>query len=377
MTAPEQRPHIVRLSRRDFLRSAALGGAGLFGASLLACSDNGDGGPSSPTAEASATAGGKATASAPNMTWTALTPSGPQPDARTEHSLVTDGTRLFLFGGRGQEPMNDLWTYDIAANAWTQLSAPDGPRPLFGHNAIWDTTRSKLVVFGGQNGSTFYNDLWEFDPMTNQWLDPFATAHVGLQPAARYGAAACLDDAGHMLITHGQTPSGRVDDTWQFDLASPAWANISPAAGDKRPTKRALIDGVWDTRKRRLLIYGGQSDDAPYLDDLWGWIPEIADWQQIAREPRPSARAMYSNVYDDAQTAAYLFGGRTSDGPVNDTWVYFADGENWIQGTPTGQVPNARYGHDAAIAPGGSIFIFGGTDGTATFDDLWRLEIGS
>ncbi len=362
----------TRLSRRDFLRSAALGGAGLFGASLFGCSSDHGSSPASgsPTAEASATAGGQATISAPNMSWSQLAPAGALPPARYDHTLVTDGTKLYLFGGRGPQPMNDLWLYDIAAKRWSESTA-SGPNARFGHNAVWDATRNKMVVFGGQAGSTFFDDVWEFDPAQGTW----SPVSQGVGPAARYGAAACLDDAGHMLITHGFTSSGRFDDTWQFDLASAAWTDISPAAGEKRPTKRCLIDGAWDTRKRRFLIYGGQSNEAPFLDDLWGWAPEIVDWAQIAREPHPSARNMYAMVYDTSRTAALLAGGRTADGPVNDTWIFHADGETWSQAAPQGELITARYGHDAAITPDGSIFVFGGTDGTANLNDLWRLEV--
>lgn len=380
MTAPEQPPYSTRLSRRDFLRSAALGGAGLLGASLLACGDDNSAPPTTPIATDIATPVGNATISAPNMTWQKLAPAGPLPPARFDHTLVNDGTRLYLFGGRGPDAMRDLWIYDIQANEWSPVQPEqsfDPPRARFGHNAIWDPQRSVMVLFGGQDGNTFYNDLWEYDPVANRWNVPMAGVDIVSQPSQRYGAAACYDDAGHLLITHGFTSTGRFDDIWQLDLASSTWTDISPAAGEKRPTKRCLIDGVWETHKRRFLIYGGQSNEAPFLDDLWGWSPEIVDWAQIAREPRPSARNMYAMVYDTSRTAALLFGGRTADGPVGDTWIFNSDGETWSQAAPQGEAISARYGHDAAIAPDGAIYVFGGTDGTATLDDLWRLDFAS
>ena len=175
-----------------------------------------------------------------------------------------------------------------------------------------------------------------------------------------------------MLITHGFTNDGRFDDTWQFDLATSAWTDIS-GAPDDRPTPRCLIDGVWDQRKRRFSIYGGQSNEEPFLDDLWGWSPEIG-WQQIPRAPRPSARNMYAMVHDLDRTAVYLVGGRTADGPVGDTWVFYSDGENWAQASPAGEPLTARYGHDVAIGTDRAVHLFGGTDDGTIFDDLWRLD---
>jgi hypothetical protein len=311
--------------------------------------------------------GGQATVSAPAMSWTRLTPGGTLPSARYDHTLVTDGSQLYLFGGRGPDPSGDLWIYDIAANTWEQLNAPAGPSPRFGHNA--DVGPGRMLAFGGQNGNDFFADTWELGLDTGHWQQLAA----GGGPAGRYGAAACLDDAGHFLVTHGFTATGRFDDTWQLDLATSSWTDVSSSASE-RPAKRCLIDGAWDTRKRRLIIYGGQSDDEPFMDDLWGWSPEFG-WQQVAREPRPSPRNMYALAYNAQLQAATLIGGRTANGQVNDTWFFSADGETWAQAAPQGEPPAPRYGHDAAIMPDGSIYLFGGTDGTGTFDDLWRLDI--
>jgi hypothetical protein len=364
----------ARLSRRDFLRGAAIGGGALFGASILGCGDD-DGGTPSATLEPTpfATVGGQATQSAPGMQWTRISPAGAQPPPRYDHTLVTDGAKLYLFGGRSPEPFADLWSYDVAAAAWTQLAPARGPIARFGHNAAWDAPHSRMIVFGGQNGDDFYNDISEFDPASGAWNDPLAGADPVSLPAPRYGAAACLDDAGHLLVTHGFTATGRFDDTWQYDLASPGWTNITP--NDTLPVKRCLIDAVWDMRKQRLLIYGGQSNEAPYMDDLWGFSPEFSGWQRIERLPRPSPRNMYALVYDTTRSAATLIGGRTEDGQASDAWVFNADGETWTEADPQGGPLPARYGHDACIARDGSIYLFGGTDGSTTYNDLWRLEI--
>jgi N-acetylneuraminic acid mutarotase len=366
------------LSRRSFLRGALFGGAGLLGASVLGCGD--DGGDTAETATApapTATVLENVTISAPDMSWQQLAPSGETPAARYDHTLVSDGAKLYLFGGRGPEPVNDLWTYDLATGAWAQLNAQGAPAARFGHNAIWDSQRNVMVVFGGQaDASEFFSDLWEFAPATNTWLDVLAGADPVALPNPRYGAAACLDDSGHMLITHGFTSEGRFDDTWQYDLAGQTfWTDLSGPEAE-RPLRRCLIDGIWDQRKRRFLIYGGQSNEAPFMDDCWGWSPEIG-WQQIARVPSPSARNMYTMVYDEARTVALLIGGQTESGPVNDIWVFHADGESWSQGAPQGEAFPARYGHDAAITPDGTIYVFGGNDGATPLSDLWVLERGS
>ncbi len=364
-----------KLSRRELLRGALLGGAGLFGASLLACGDDGDS-SGSPTADATATFPRQATLSAPTLTWQKLSPRGTGlnntelPPARYDHSLVASGTHLFLFGGR--DANSDLWIYDMVQDQWNnKVQANEGPSPRFGHNAVWDITRERLVIFGGQDGTTFYNDLWEYDPETHRW-ESMSPDGAAPWPAARYGAAACYDNEGHFIVSHGFTDTGRFDDTWQLDLAARTWTDVSPAANE-RPLARCLVHGAWDIIKRRLLLFGGQSTETPFLDDLWGWSPEIA-WQQIARTPRPTARNLYALIYDAKRSAALLFGGRAQDGPQNDLWIFYSQGENWVQFVAQGDPPAPRYGHDMTIEPSIPPYLFGGTNGTTSFDDLWRLD---
>jgi hypothetical protein len=241
---PEPQPCVMRLSRRELLRAAALGGPGLLGAYLLACK-SGSSGPGGPTA--TPTLPQNATLSSAPMRWQELAPGAVLPSARYDHSLVTNGTHLYLFGGHGPGVLGDFWTYDIASNAWTEISA-FGPQARYGHNAIWDSGRSLLVLFGGQDDTTFYADVWEFDPARSLWTQ---VTFAGNAPAARSGAGAAFDQAGHLFITHGFTSQDRFDDTWQYDLAARSWTEVSPA--NRRPLKRSLMRAVWDSLRSASL----------------------------------------------------------------------------------------------------------------------------
>lgn len=42
---------------------------------------------------------------------------------------------------------------------WTSKNL-DGPEPRIGHVMVWDPARSAVVLFGGYNRKTFFNDLW-------------------------------------------------------------------------------------------------------------------------------------------------------------------------------------------------------------------------
>src|SRR4051812_25629992 len=54
--------------------------------------------------------------------------------------------------------------------AWTNVTMPgSGPSARWGHRMVYDSTRSKVILFGGTDDVTLFNDLWEWDPTTQAW----------------------------------------------------------------------------------------------------------------------------------------------------------------------------------------------------------------
>jgi hypothetical protein len=222
-----------------------------------------------------------------------------------------------------------------------------------------------VLLFGGQAGGSFFNDLWRLGELGWQQLQP--TDH----PAQRYGAAAALDGEGHLLVSHGFTNEGRFDDTWSFDYSN--WADVS-AAGT-RPIKRCLCRGAWDSKRNRFLMFGGQTDGTPFLGDLWAFDGQT--WTEITTEPKPAPRNFYAMAETDPGRIA-VFGGNTVDvpGPMNDLWFFDSATNAWTLAQPEGEAPSARYGHDAVWLPESRrLIVFGGHDTTGDLNDLWELTI--
>ena len=369
---PEQE---AKLTRRQLLRGALIGGSGLLAAYAVGCGD--DDKPASPTASPAATATrppstpSAAPAATPGvMRWRrieAVGASGALPPVRRDHSLVTDGRTLFVFGGRNDSgTFGDLWHLDTQANEWVQ-TAPGGPAARFGHNAVYDTPGQRVLVFGGQAGGSFFNDVWAIESHGG-WRQLDAANG----PAQRYGAASALNVDGRLLVSHGFTHQGRFDDTWSLD-ASAAWTDVSPGAN--RPVKRCLCRGAWDTNRNRFLMFGGQTDGTPFLGDLWAFDGQT--WTEITTEPKPSPRNFYAMAETDPGRIA-LFGGNTVDapGPMNDLWFFDSQTDTWTLAQPEGETPSARYGHDAVWLPETRrLIVFGGHDTSGDLNDLWELSI--
>ena len=366
MTGPLRDRRLI--SRRSLL----IGGSGLLAAYAVGCGD--DDKPASSTASPAATgtpAPTTATAT-PALTpgvlqWQRIGVSGNLPSGRTDHSLASDGRTLILFGGRTNgAPLGDLWAYDLAAGTWLQITADVAPPDRFGHNGVYDTTNKRMLIFGGQAGGSFFDDVWALENNTG-WRQLEVAG-----PAQRYGAASALDADGRLLVSHGFTNEGRFDDTWSLD-PSFVWADVS-AAGT-RPIKRCLCRGAWDTKRNRFLMFGGQTDGTPFLGDLWAFDGHT--WTEITTEPKPSPRNFYAMAETDPGRIA-LFGGNTVDvpGAMNDLWFFDSATDTWTLAQPEGDPPSARYGHDAVWLPDSRrLIVFGGHDTTGDLNDLWELTI--
>jgi len=307
---------------------------------------------------------------APPAAWATVAASG-GPPAREDHTWTVDGTGevAYLFGGRdGSTSFGDLWAYDLATDAWARLQVEGpAPAPRFGHEAAW-VDDIGLVVFAGQQGATFFNDLWAFEPATSAWRQLPAGGSV---PVARYGTCSGIGPDGRLWISHGFTADGtRFADTVAYDFSSGTWTDETPADG--RPVQRCL-HGCWWTDAGTFTLYAGQTTGVTALGDLWRLDP-AGGWTQDAGT-LPSERNLYAFTRVDGATL--VFGGLAIDGTYQGGLWRFADNADGAVEMPvTGDEPPGRAG--AAMVrddAGGRILLFGGRDATGPLGDLWSLPL--
>jgi hypothetical protein len=67
---------------------------------------------------------------------------------------------IILFGGAGPNdvPNRNTWLWD--GQFWSHRQ-DIGPSPRSSHNMAYDTTRDRVVLFGGSAESSYYGDTWE------------------------------------------------------------------------------------------------------------------------------------------------------------------------------------------------------------------------
>ncbi len=75
--------------------------------------------------------------------------------------------RMTIFGGTTSvSNLNDVWVLSGANGAsgtpmWTQL-APTGtaPSPINSFSAVYDPGTNRMIIFGGNDGVTAFNNVW-------------------------------------------------------------------------------------------------------------------------------------------------------------------------------------------------------------------------
>jgi hypothetical protein len=130
-----------------------------------------------------------------------------------------------------------------------------------------------------------------------------------------------------------------------------------------------------DDEGKHLLVFGGRDGAGNAYGDTWLYDLFNSEWRQI-EGPAPEPRFGQAVAVDRAARTLYLHGGEAGSTFYDDTWMFsFAD-EAWTRiETGASPVPNARYGHAAALDSNGHLLITHGFTFEGRFDDTWSLDL--
>ena len=310
--------------------------------------------------------------------WTLIPAGGTAPAGRSAHTAVLDpvGDRMVVFGGRETSSnFNDVWELSMEGDSeWSPLLDGGVPAPRSGHSAVLDPLRHRMLVFGGANGDSHFADVGAFSLQGEGVWTSLAT--TGTPPSARTSHTAIYDPPrDRMLVFGGFNGGASFDDTWALSLSGdPEWTPITTIGA--KPGPRTGSAAIYDPIRDRMLILGGRAG-ITYLGEVWALsLGETPAWTLLTPSGSPpSARAFHSVIYDPARDQLVLFGGRGASGPLLDTWTLaLASGPAWAQIPSSG--PPARYSH-AAIhdANGDRMVVYGGWTGGTMFEDAWALPL--
>ncbi|KAI4091333.1 MAG: hypothetical protein LQ344_004193 [Seirophora lacunosa] len=201
--------------------------------------------------------------------WSRSFPPGQRPAGRYGHTLNILRSKIYVFGGQVEGYFfNDLWAFDLnALQNWEMLiqssgegGPPEGSIPPARTNHTTVTWNDKLYLFGGTNGTQWFNDVWAYDPKHVAWTQLDC---IGYIPAPREGhSAALVNDV--MYIFGGRTENGTdLDDLAAFRITSRRWftfQNMGPAPSPRSGHTMTAFG-------KQIVVAAGEPSSAPRNGD--------------------------------------------------------------------------------------------------------------
>ncbi|MCW5764842.1 MAG: hypothetical protein KIT68_02565 [Phycisphaeraceae bacterium] len=264
-------------------------------------------------------------------------------------SPANDGGAYITWFDNGSTSIKaDTWTWN--GTAWTR-AAVSGPAARYRHSIANDSTRARVVMFGGAAAAGLLADTWEWNGTT--WS---AVNTPG--PSARQQAAMVYDAARQVVMLFGGSDgSNGLGDTWTYN--GTAWTQAAPSTS---PGARWSHGMAYDSVRQVVVLFGGR-DGSGALGDTWEW--NGTNWTQAAPAGTPGARSAHGMAFDPVSGQTVLFAGEDAGGNIlQDTWLY--DGSNWAAQAPA-TLPAARREFAMAnsfTAGGQRVLIYGGFGGS-------------
>jgi hypothetical protein len=328
--------------------------------------------------------------------WTQKAPAPSSPSSRFDQAVVYDEAagKAIMFGGgyapsvdAPYEMLNETWSYDPAANTWTELK-PTGSLPPAreGQAMVYDPGSGKVLMFGGMNaapGGAALDDLWEYDPAANKWTE--------LHPAGDKPRAGDVPDQEMVYDTRARrtllffargmeetTVEGKqvyqnIGELWSYEPVANKWTKLDPSG--KEPSDREGYSLVYDPDTGLVLLFGGMSTPQVYPDksdnpdpvletDLWAYDPAKNEWRNL--DPggsRPSfGLGQYFVFHPTMHRSIMLLPLRDESGKLfSRMWSYDASANRWTELEPAGGFPPERWlGSMFYVPTSDELMLYGG-----------------
>ena len=254
--------------------------------------------------------------------WEDITPTdGASPAPRSTHDAVYDPAnhRILVWSGRQNSLFfNDVWAFALESGVWQAFATVDPmPNIRYGTTSVFDPQAEHLVTFAGFTEAGRFEDTWRFAPGNAAWTE---VVPADGNPGPRCLHAAAYDPRAHrMIIYGGQRGSSALGDVWALDLHRDVWTELTPAAS---PPGRFFAAPAYDSRNHRLLIFGGNRGADDKTAEVWAFDLEQNTWERlIAAGEGPEPRDGSVAVYVASADRLIVFGGAAPVGLFDDVWA--------------------------------------------------------
>lgn len=285
-------------------------------------------------------------------------------------------------GGAGAD--SNLWVL-TSGGGWLALAPTMGSLPPAKeqHGLAYAPPFNLLVLFGGFNSAAAgQNDTWILDVANAAWLGPFSPA---TKPSGRGGALLLFEPTSRLFFTFGGISNAlfggsRNNEVWSLDVADGGvtWKQVTTSG--TAPTVRNAWCGAIDPNTRSLIVFGGEAGNGGTNNgETWSLDLVTAVWRNDTPTGTvPSARSYCAAAWDQSSRRMLLYGGQTNN-PIGGAFAYDPVARVWADVTPSMNVGN-RSDQSAAPNPTGGIRFFGGRTAATTYTSqtvLFTLDAGA
>ena len=290
------------------------------------------------------------------------------PSARTTVYVVWDGTEMIVWGGEdGSTYYNTGGRYNPVTDSWIPTSiganVPEARENNLNHRAVWDGT--EMIIWGGANGptgQTVLNTGGRYNPATDSWLPTSVGANV---PAARTYFPSVWDGT-EMVVWGGLVfPNTVLNTGGRYNPVTDTWRPTS--TGTNVPIARCLHTAVWDGTD--MIVWGGDNFQVSNITyNSGGRYNPVSDaWRPTSIGANvPSARRLPDAVWDGTEMIVW-------GGDETNTWNFTNTGgrynpatDSWLPTSTGTNVPSARQG-PLYIWDGTEMIVWGGQDNSDIF----------
>ena len=181
-------------------------------------------------------------------------------------------------------------------------------------------------IFGGENGSTFFNDLYAYDPIPDSW-----TVKSTLPADGRSGAA-CFTIGNKAYIVGGRTSEQVfINEVWEYDMTNDIWTqknnfsfgNKWRMSGTSNDTLGYTIFGFNDTLGNSNSLY-----EYDQISDSWSILTTF-----------PGEARNYASIEYINNELIILFGMDSTNKFYDDVHLYDLTTNQWETGVSLPDLP--------------------------------------
>ena len=283
------------------------------------------------------------------------------------HSMVfaVQGKGYVCAGLNGSSYYNDHYQFDPDSNSWAQMASFPGNAREFGVSFASDS--SGFVGLGWDGGGTF-SDFYRYNPISDTWDS--LTAYPGKGKRGAVGTS--LNGKGYVGGGGGGS-SGRnglvENDFWEYDMLADSWTQKASFPFSARTGAIAFaIDS--------MVYVGLGHNHSSSFKDLWAYNPTTNSWTQKTDLPGlPRMNAMVFVLNGKAIVGGGHRIGMGTAGSLGDYYEYDPASDSWksINSFSKGKRTRAK-----GFAVNGYGYLVCGTDSSGVnYQDTWKYSDSS